>query len=150
LDILFLFQAFSTQFEVLNNLLLILELLYMLFPAAELFIFLFIDRLSYLTVATALLLHHFKVKESIQQLLLIDDKCGLTFKARNLIPDLRRGALLPSQLRRGRKHCGFLFLEFEHEISIQHHFSLVLEKVTVHDGGCDCISGLFVQLESIL
>lgn len=126
-------------------------MLKMLFPSAELLIFFFVNRFRNFTVAAALLMHHLSIKNSLEQLLLMSDECSLSFIGSDIqsclvILYLGRSALLPSQLRWWREHSSLLFKHSEHEISIQHQFGLVLNKISIDDGGCHRVSSLFVLL----
>lgn len=56
-----LLEVQSFHLELSNQVLLVLELLQVFLPLAELFELLLVDRLSYLTVPTALLLHPIRV-----------------------------------------------------------------------------------------
>lgn len=62
----------------MNQVLLVLELLEVLFPLAELLELFLIDRLGDLTIPTALLLHAVFVEQGLQEPLLLGDQGGLS------------------------------------------------------------------------
>lgn len=62
----------------MNQVLLVLELLEVLLPLAELLELFLIDRLGDLTITTALLLHAVFVEQGLQEPLLLGDQGGLS------------------------------------------------------------------------
>jgi len=62
----------------MNQVLLVLELLEVLLPLAELLELFLIDRLGDLTITTALLLHAVFVKKGLKEPLLLGDQGGLS------------------------------------------------------------------------